>query len=69
MRHINCPKYVLTAIAILTLIAVMSIGGILGVFAVSQGITFITCTLVSILGIYAYQKVSVLFLHIRFADD
>lgn len=59
-------NFLLTAIAVLTLIAAGSIGAILGIFAVHWWYIFIVSSAVGILGLYAYHEASLLYLVIRF---
>ncbi len=54
------PKFLLTAIALLTLLAVVATGSLLGVFAVSPLWTFTVCTTISVCGMYAYYEATLL---------
>ncbi len=54
------PNFLLTAIALLTLIATVATGALLGVFAVSPLWTFTVCTTISVCGIYAHYEASLL---------
>ena len=69
MKTIKKPKFLLTSIALLTILAAVSVGAVLGVFAVHSGYTFIICSGIGVIGMLAFNNAAVMILHIRFSDD
>jgi len=66
--NLNKPRFVLTAIAVLTLIACVATGVAGGVFAVPPLITFLIGCLIGTVGVYAYHQVSLMFILIRLLE-
>jgi len=60
------PKFVLTAIAVLTLIAWFSTAVVLGLFMYPIWLMILISVFIGVIGIYAYHKVALMFLHMRF---
>jgi len=69
MKTIKKPKFLLSAIAILTLIAVVSTGAVCGALDAAPWLTFLIDSFIGVMGLYAYHRAALMILHIRFSGE
>ena len=63
------PKFVLSSIAVLTIIAWFSTAVVLGLFMDPIWLGPLISVFIGVIGIYAYHRVALMLLHIRFSAD
>ncbi len=66
--NLNKPRFVLTAIAVITIIACVATGVACGVFAVTPMLTFLIGCFIGSIGVYAYHRVALMFILIRLLE-